>query len=776
MASIGKRVRRLEDARFLTGRARFIDDIAPVGLVHGAVLRAPMGHARLRGMDVAAALAIPGVLMVLTEADLAASGIRDLPMDMPIPGGRAAGAHPSLQPVLASHETRFTGEALAFVVALTPALALDGVEALAPDCEALPTSVALPARGQEGAQESALAWAGTTTNIALRHEEGDSPAVADAFAAAAHRIALDLHCHRVDALAMETRGCIGTFDPETGFALQVSTQRAHVIQRALADHVFRVPRGRMRVIAPDTGGGFGPKNGLYPEYVLCLEAARRLGRPVKWIAARSEQLASTNHGRDNGFAVEAALDAAGRILAIRAERRMNLGAYTAPRSMIPVRNGLTHLTGPYRVPAAHAVVLGLLTNTGCTSPYRGAGRPENVFCCERLIDTAARRIGMDPIAFRRANLVRPDAMPWTSPLGTRFAGVDPEALLDLSLNGADHASFDDRRAGSAAAGRLRGFGVSLFVEDLHGSLEPLPAHLRAAHGQLVLLVGSGGAGHGHETAFRQIAADRLGLPMARIGFVQSDTAQIPNGIGTAASWSMTLGGSSVHLVALAAIEAARAIVARQLGVAEAAVSFADGIFRAAPGNQALDWDDILAAAPDFAVSAAFEGHGETMPLSCHACEVEIDPETGAITLARYVVAQDSGVLVNPMLAEGQLHGGVAQGVGQGWMEAIRYDAAGQLLSGSLMDYAVPRAADLPDIATVLMETPADDNPLGVKGVGEAAATGSTAAFVNAVVDALARFGVTEIATPVTAERVWQAIRSAAPDHNAGPGFNADAGA
>ncbi len=756
VGQVGRRVRRLEDARFLTGGARFVDDIAPPGLLHAAVLRAPMAHARLRGLDVAAARALPLVRLVLTAAELGESGIGDMPLDMPIPGGPAPGAHAARQPVLVGAEARFLGEAVAFVVAETRDAALDGVEALAACWEALPACVTLA----RSASDAVPAWIGTATNLALRHEEGDAEAVAAAFAVARHRVAMDLHCHRVEAAAMETRGCIGGFEAAAGFTLHVSTQRTHVIQRALADHVFRVPRTRMRVVAPDTGGGFGPKNGLYPEYVLCLEAARRLGRPVKWIADRTEHIAASNHGRDNDFRVDAALDEAGRILAVRAVRRMNLGGYTSPRSMIPVRNGLTHLTGAYAVPAAHAVVEGWLTNTGCTSPYRGAGRPENVFCCERLMDVAARRIGMDPIELRRRNLVRAQAMPWTSPLGTRFAGIDPAAMLDRALAAADHAGFAARRAQSQAAGRLRGFGVSVFVEDLHGSPEALPARLRAEHGQLVLLVGSGAAGHGHETAFRQILADRLGLPMESIGFVQSDTARIPNGIGTAASWSMTLGGSSVHLVALRAVAAARSVAARLLGADETAVDFADGLFRSAGSNLALGWDDILAAETGFDVAAAFDGHGENTPFACHACEVEVDAESGAVALAGFAVAQDSGVLVNPMLVEGQLHGGVAQGVGQGWMEAIRYDADGQLLSGSLMDYALPRAADLPPIATALAETRADDNPLGVKGVGEAAATGSTAAFVNAVLDALAPLGVHEIATPVTAERVWRAIAEA----------------
>lgn len=756
MSWIGKRLRRQEDHRFLAGRGQFVDDLAADGVLHGVVVRAPLAHAWLRALDLDAARAVPGVRLVLSAADLDAAGIGTLPLDLKPPGAAVPGAHPALQPVLVAEEVRFTGEAVAFVVAETREAARDGAEAVIAEYDPLPAVVTV----EQALDGPDLAWAGSVTNLALRHAEGDAEAATAAFAVAAHVVGIALDVHRVEALPMEPRGCIGAFDPATGFTLQVSTQRVHLIQRALADHIFRVPRTQVRVVAPDTGGGFGQKNGLYPEYVLCLEAARRLGRLVKWIAERTESFASNNHGRDNHFRAEAALDGAGRLLAMRATRAMNLGAYTSPRSMIPVRNGLTHLTGVYRVPAAHIAVAGLLSNTACTSPYRGAGRPENVYLCERLVDRIARRLGADPVAFRRANLVRTEAMPWTSPLGTRFAGVDPGAMLERCLDLADHTGFADRRAASAARGLLRGFGVALFAEDLHGSHEPLPAHLRAEAGRLVLLVGSGSAGHGHETAFRQLAAERLGLAPEEIGFVQSDTARIPDGIGTAASWSLTLGGSSVHLAALAAIEAARGVAARLLGVPGDSVAFDAGLFRSGASNRALGWADILAAEPGFAVSAAYPGHGETLPVGCHAAEVEVDPETGIIHLLRFGVAQEAGVLLNPMLVEGQLHGGVVQGVGQGWMEAIRYDADGQLLSGSLMDYAAPRASDLPDIATTLSETVAEENPLGVKGVGEAAATGSTAAFVNAVLDALVPLGVEDIATPVTPERVWAAISAA----------------
>lgn len=428
--------------------------------------------------------------------------------------------------------------------------------------------------------------------------------------------------------------------------------------------------------------------------------------------------------------------------------------------MIPVLNGLTHLTGVYSVPAAHVTVRALLTNTGCTSPYRGAGRPETVFCCERLMDLIARRLEMDPIALRRRNLVPGAAMPWLSPLGTRLAGVDFGALLDRALEASGAAGFAARRTEARMRGRLRGRGVCLFAEDLHGSAEPLPARLAAEHGRLVLLVGSGSSGHGHETSFRQVAAERLGIALDQLGFVQSDTARIPDGIGTAASWSLTLGGGSVRLAADAAVEAGRVVAASLLGVAPGDVGFAEGVFRSPLSNRALVWDEILAAEPGFSVTGVFTGYGQSLPVGCHVYEVEVDPETGVVAVTGYAIAQDAGILVNPMLVEGQLHGGVAQSLGQGWMEAICYDDDGQLLSGSFMDYGLPRATDLPGIATALIATSEADNPLGVKGIGESAATGSTPAFVNAVLHALAPFGIDELEMPLTPNRVWAAIAGA----------------
>lgn len=750
-------LRRVEDARFLRGEGCFVDDLASPDTLAGWVLRSPHGHARILSVDVTEAAASPGVVLILTAADLARSGLTTVPLDLPPPGRSLADMRHLEQPILAGEEVRYVGDPVAFVVARDAASAQAAAERIVIDYEDLPAVCDL----RDAARNAASVWSDGRDNVVFAHVEGDPDAVGGAFASASRVVRCSLAVNRVDALALEPRGCVAEHDPDTGtFTLHVSTQRVHVLQRALADRVFHVPRHAMRVVAPDTGGGFGQKNGLYPEYVLCLEAARRTGRPVKWIATRSEGLASDNHGRDNHFEVEAALDASHRILAVRVLRLMSLGAYTSPRSMVPALNGLTHLTGVYHVGAASAEVRGVLTSAAPTCPYRGAGRPESVFCCERMMDLIARALGVDPVAFRRMNLLDSRAMPWTSPLGTRFDLLDFEALLDRALDAAQAEGFARRRAASEAIGRRRGLGVALYAEDLHGSEEPVTARLRAESGSLALLVGTGSAGHGHETSFLQIVSERLHIPVDRLIFRQSDTASIPDGVGTAASWSITLGGSSAALAADAAIIEARTVAARLLGASSDLIEFSEGWFRAAGSNEVLGWGEILAAEPDFDVRAAFTGHGSTVNGGCHVCEVEIDPETGEVAITAFTAAHDFGRLVNPMLVEGQVHGGVAQGVGQAWMEEISYDPSGQLISGSMSDYAIPRAGDLPSIEVRLMETPSVDNPLGVRGMGEAAATGSTPAFVNAVLDALAPLGIDHIDPPATSAKIWRAVEDA----------------
>ena len=740
---IGRSVPRREDLRFITGAGQFTDDLCPDGLVHGFTVRSPWANGKDLRIDATAARAMPGVRLVLTADSLAEAGLERVPVDLPPPGHTFETWSPSPQPILAKGEVRYVGDLLAFIVADTLHQARDAAEALRMELTQLP-----PVLDLQQAEPDFV------------YEEGDAAATIAASANAASVIKAKVLVNRVDAAPIEPRGCIG-FCKDGRFTLHVSTQRVQIIQRALADCVFKVPRDRVRVVAPDTGGGFGQKNGLYPEYVLCLEASRQLGRPVKWVPDRADVLSAGCHARDNLFSVSASLDASGRITSIAAIRTMNMGAYTSSRSMVPVQNGITHLTGVYNIPAAHVRVEGVLTNTAPTCSYRGAGRPENVYACERLIDIIARTLGRDPIALRRANLIEQARMPWTSPLGTRFETYDFAVLLDRALTNIDYSGFAARRQKSAAAGRLRGFGVSLFAEDLHGSHEPIPVRLEWQGDRLDLIVGTGSAGHGHETTFVQVAAETLGLPMERFGFRQSDTARMPDGVGTAASWSMTLGGSSVRLAAEAAIDKGRDIASTLLEAAEQDIVFENGNFSVVGTDRRVGWDAIFAAEPAFNVRGSFSGTGQSVPAGCHACEVEVDPETGMTTILGYVIVQDSGAVIHPVIFEGQLHGGMAQGIGQGSLEQIVYDPdSGQLLSGTLMDYALPRASDLPKVDASFLQTRATDNPLGVKGVGEAAATGSTAAFANATLDALWPLQILHIDPPFTPLKVWNAIRTA----------------
>jgi carbon-monoxide dehydrogenase large subunit len=683
---------------------------------------------------------MPGVRLILTAEMLAEAGLDFVPVDIPPPGRSFDDWEPPAQPILARGQVRFVGEIVAFVVADTANQGRDAAEALNIQFEDLPPI--LDVRRQAPIFE---------------YEEGEAEAVASAMTAAVKIVRATILNNRIDAAPIEPRGCIGCYEDER-FTLYVSTQRVQIIQRSLADRVFRIPRERIRVVGPDTGGGFGQKNGLYSEYVLCLEAARRLRRPVKWIPDRAEALSGDCHGRDNLFTMEAGINRQGQLAAIRATRLMNMGAYASSRSMVPVQNGITHLTGVYAVPVAHVSVRGVLTNTAPTCSYRGAGRPENVFCCERLIDIVARTLGRDPIEFRRANLIKSQAMPWISPLGTTFDSHNFADLLNRALSMLDYESLPARRTESAENRKLRGFGVSLFAEDLHGSAEPIPARLTLEGELLHLIVGTGSAGHGHETSFLQITAETLELPLDRLAFRQSDTDLMSDGLGTAASWSMTLGGSSVRLAADAAVRKASEIAANILEASVHDILLQNGHFKVSGTDLLLEWDDIFCAEPNFFATGSFEGTGRNVPAGCHGCEVEVDPDTGLVTLVGYSVAQDSGVVINPMIFEGQIHGGVAQGVGQGWLEEISFDAeSGQLLSGSFTDYALPRASDLPLFYSDISETAAVDNPLGVKGVGESGATGSTPAFVNAVLDALWPFGIINIDPPLTSQKIWTTL-------------------
>jgi len=751
---------RSEDDRFLRGKGRYLDDVELPGMLHAQLVRSPHAHARILEIDVGAARVMPGVRLVLTAADIEGAGA--IPLDFPPPG--PAGADPAwpapLQPVLASAVVRFTGEPVVFVVADSPNLARDAAEAVRVEYDPLPSVSAT----SDAAASPVVLWPRFPGNVAFRHEMGDEAATDREMARATRVVRVRIKQARVIASPLEPRSAIGVYDfAGNHLTLYVGTQRPHGFRQTLVEQVLHVRADGLRVITGDVGGGFGTKNSVYPEYVLCLWAARALGVPVKWLCTRSEAMISDQHARDNIFDLELGVEDSGDIRALRVKRTVNLGAYASPRTFIPTYNGLALLAGLYRIRASYVMVEGVLSNTLPTTVYRGAGRPEVVHACESLIDLAARELSIDPVRMRQINGVGRSTAPWVNALGAEFPGSDFAAPLEKALAMIGYDDLPKRRENAAARGRLLGVGTAWFVENLHGPAKTRPAWLRARADGLGMevVVGTVSNGQGHETSFVQIVAERLGLPFEFLHFVQGDTDTVPEATGTGASWSLTLMGSSLAMAADAAIAQGKSVVSGLLEVATGDIEYAQGQFRVAGTDRVAGWAEVFRAMPGFTASGNFDRYHEGFPVACHACEVEVDPETGVVSICRYVVAQDAGRIVNPMIAEGQLQGGVAQGVGQALFEEMHYDSdSGQVISGSLMDYALPRADDLSGIECAFVEGVPGDNPIGVKGLGEAGATGAPACVVNAVLDALRPLGIRYLDMPLTPQTVWKAIDSA----------------
>jgi aerobic carbon-monoxide dehydrogenase large subunit len=763
---IGRSRRRVEDARFLTGQGRYIADIEPPpGTLHGVVLRSPHAHARIAALDTAAARTVPGVHLVLTGEDLLTEGLGPLPCPVQI----ATVGGPLVVPprhALAVGHVRHVGEPVAFVVADTAAEARDAAEAIAVDYEPLPAVTDAAVTLLPGAPQL---WPQAPGNRCFRFEKGDRAATEAAFAAAAHTVALDLLNQRIHAVPIEPRGAIGTWDG-TGFDLLVAGQSVHNIRDQLAGPVLHLPPERLRIHCPDVGGGFGLKNFLFPEYVALLSAARRLNTPVRWIAELTEDFLGAVHARDMQGKVRLALDAEGRFLALHVDVAADMGAYLSGNGPgCPTTAFSTAVGGAYAIPAILLEVTGAFTNTTPVDAYRGAGKPEANYLTERLIEAAARQLGMDPVALRAKNLVR--SFPYRTALDIALdSGRQPENLAEAERL-ADRAGFPARRAGSEAKGRLRGLGITGFMETSRGAPGEWSALRAQADGTLDILIGTQSNGQGHETSFPQILADRLGLPPERFRLVQADTAIIAQGNGHGGARSLHVGGTAMVMACDALLAKARRLAGHLLQAAPESLAFRDGRFAGAD-DRGIDLAALAAAAEDPAnlpegmtpsLSAeAFNGSDlRTFPMGVHAAEVEVDPETGAVALLRYLAVDDYGRLINPMLTAGQVQGGVAQGVGQAMLERIAYDSDGQLLSASLMDYCLPRAEDLPELEIRFGECPTGSNPLGVKGVGQAGAMAAPQAVMAAVLDALAPLGIAQLDMPATPERVWRVIRAAA---------------
>ena len=741
---------RFEDERLLTGRGRFIADLRVPGEVHAVVIRSPHAHAALGAIRVPA---MPGVLAVLTAADVAADGLGGIPWEVAPPGVTAAEGDPAVaapQMLLASGRVRYVGEPVALVVAERSDQARDAAEAVEIEYEPLPAVVDPRVALAPGAP--LLHAAG---NACFRFGHGDAAATEAAFAQAAVQVSLHAVNQRLVAAPIECRGYCGVW-ADGRWTLHAAAGKPHPIRRTLARFVFGVKEDRIRVLVGDVGGGFGAKNVLYAEAALVLWAARRLGRPVRWQGDRAETFQSDMQGRDHTSDAAMAFDAGGRIQAIRIATLANLGAWLGPRAVNPAISGAKLLAGTYRVPAGRIEVTGVHTNTVPTCPYRGAGAPEIVFLIERLMDLGARRLGLAPDEIRRRNLLPPAALPCATVGGLTYADCDFPAVLAQALDAADWAGFAGRREGSAARGRLRGIGLAMSIEAYGPVVEDAAALSLDPDGSAELRIGTQSSGQSHATVYATVVAARLGIPPAAVRVVQGDTDRVASGHGTGASRSLTVGGSAAQRSADAAIEAGHAVAAAMLEAAAADVEFHDGQYRVAGTDRAVPLRDVVREAGGLAATGVFRPSGYNFPYGCHVAEIEVDEATGTTQMLRYTAVQDSGRAVSAAVVHGQMHGGIAQGIGQALLERCVFDGqSGQLLTGSLMDYALPRSADLPAMAIRLHELPTGSNPLGAKAVGEAGPTGAPPAVINAIADAL---GIDHIEMPATPERVWAARR------------------
>ena len=764
----GKSVRRVEDDNLLTGAGIFADDVSNPGEARLCFLRSPYPHARIAALDVAAARALPGVIAVITGADLVAAGVRPLPQsaDFRRPDGSPTAAPP--QHALADGTVRFVGEAVAAVVAETAAQARDALEAIAVDYEPLPMVADVNDAVAPGAP---LVWPQATGNLAVELRHGDAAATAAAFARAAHRVSLDLVNQRVIPCPVEPRATLASYDPATGrITLRVSCQTPTGLRDDLCNTVLGIPPDKVRVLVGDVGGGFGMKTALYAEDVVAAWAARAYGRPLKWCADRTEEFLAASHGRDLHSTAEMALDANGRVLALRVASRANLGAYATPAGVvIQLLIGPWVSTSIYDIQTIDIAIQGVLTNTAPTGPYRGAGRPEAIYTIERLFDAAARQTGIDPVELRRRNMIRPEQMPYKNPMQKTYDSGKFESVMNQALLLAGWNEFAAREADARRRGKLRGRGIATFVEwtgaDVFTERVTVTVEPGAADdGVIEIFSATQAMGQGLATTFAQLAVDVFGVPIERIRILQGDTDR-GQGFGSAGSRSLFVGGSAVRVASERTIEAAQPLAAAELEAAEGDLEYREGAFRIAGTDRAIGLFELARRQPDrrILLDSTSSVADATWPNGCHICEVEIDPDTGAVEVAGYWSVNDVGRVVNPMIVVGQLEGGAVQGMGQALCEAFVYDReSGQALSASFQDYAVPHADMIRHFEMTMDEsTPCLNNAMGVKGVGELGTIGATPAVVNAVLDALARNGVgarvDALQMPFTSERVWRAL-------------------
>ncbi len=765
---ISQHVLRREDQSLVTGAGNYSDDTTFDGQTYVAFLRSPVAHATITAVDVSDAKAAPGVIDVFTGDDLRAAGVGDIPNMTPFASYDGTPILKTSRPAVAVGKVRHVGEIVAVVVAESTAQAVDAVDLIAFDFEALPTVVDVEDAVADGAPQI---WDNIPNNVCLDFRNGDTDKADAAFASAAHITRLTLKTNRLAVAAMEPRSATARWDAANErYELVSGSQGVNAMRRMLAESIFQVPPEQMHVRTNDVGGGFGMKTQAYPEYVACLFAAKATGRPVKWQGSRSEAFLGDNQARDGVMRGEMAFDENGKILGLRVDMIAAMGGYLSSHGpAAATRNVCNCLTGCYDNPALQFRVRCVMTNNLPIGPYRGAGRPEAAYILERLMDHAAREMGIDRVELRRRNFIDPANMPYTTSISQVYDSGEFEAEMDKALELADWDGFPARRAESEARGKLRGLGIACFVETAGGFLEEGAKIEFAEDGMVEAILATQSNGQGHATSFAQVVADRLEVPFEKVRIIEGDSDTTPGtGFASVASRSAALASSAIAVTIDSVLEKGRKLAGHALEAAEADIEYGDGTFRVAGTDRAIDIFELAVQAKTLASQGSdlpesldseedFKSPEQTYPNGCHICEVEIDPETGAIEVVGYTAVDDCGTVINPMIVHGQVHGGVAQGLGQVLGEHLIYDSDGQLLAGSFMDYMMPRADDMPAMKLGFHSVPCTTNPIGAKGAGEAGTTGALPAGMNAILDALSARGITEMDMPATPSKIWAAL-------------------
>ena len=781
---IGASIKRKEDKRFLTGKGNYTDDINRPRQTHAYFLRSNVAHADIKGIDISDAAKADGVVAIFTGADIEAAGLGGLPCGWPIHNqdGELMGEPP--HPLLAQGKVRHVGDPIAMVIAETKKAAKGAAALIKTDLDERPAVASTPKAVKDGAE---LVHDTAAGNVGFDWAIGDKDEVDKVFDGAHHVTSIDIVNNRLIPNAIEPRVAIGEYEASTeDYTLYTATQIPHVVRLLMGAFVLQIPEHKLRVVSPDVGGGFGSKTFHYAEEALVTWSAAQIGRPVKWCAERSESFMSDAHGRDHVTHAELALDADGKFIGLRAKTLANLGAYLSTFApAVPTYMHAVLLAGVYTTPMIYCNVIGVYTHTVPVDAYRGAGRPEATYILERLIDRAAREMGISQVEIRRKNFIQPDAFPYQTPVALAYDSGNYEGTLAAALKTGDVDGFEARKAASAENGKLRGIGYSTYVEACGAAPSALAGQLGARAGlyesanvrvhptgSVTVFTGSHSHGQGHETAFAQLISDKLGVAFENVDIVHGDTSKIPFGVGTFGSRSLAVGGTAIDKAMDKIVEKSKKIVAHVLEAAETDIEFDSGTFTVAGTDKTMQFGEVAMAAyvphnypletlePGLEETAFYDPTNFTYPGGCHICEVEVDPNTGVVDVVSFTAVDDPGVVINPMIVEGQVHGGVAQGIGQALLEGCVYDDNGQLLTGSYMDYTMPRADNLPNYNVGTESTPCTHNSLGVKGVGKVGAIGSPPAVINAVVDALSDLGVTDVAMPATPQTVWRAIQAA----------------